>query len=484
MPSDFAGNTLATARDLTLTASVQTLQDYVGPSDLADYYHINLTGRSSINLSLDGLSADADLELLGSDGSLILRSDLGTIQAEAIATTLNAGDYYIRVYPYGLASTNYSLNASATPLPEVPLPPAGTPADWTVMVYLSSDNLERYSLGDFLEMAQIGSSANVNIVVQLDRTAGYDSSFGDWTDTRRGRVLAGDLPTSNWGTSLGEVNMGDANSLGDFVSWGMNTYQANNYALVVWGHGSGTEAGFDDITGDAISANELSTVLARVNNQIDLVAMDACLMAGTEYAYAISNQAEVFVASEELIPGTGYDYRALFSSLTLNPAMTTTQLGSAMVNSYQAYYGTTPTTTLSAINLREMGNLTQTLNQFAQTFMATSTMSDRRALESHRLAATSFENYDADDRDLGRLMQGILGDLTLSAAIRTAAQAVLTAYNTVVVQNYSQIAGYGTGLAIDLQARGTASSSNYGTWSSAFAANTSWDEFQAWWQVA
>ena len=44
-------------------------------------------------------------------------------------------------------------------------------ADWTFMVYMDGDNnLEAAALNDFREMAHVGSTADVNIVVQLDRT--------------------------------------------------------------------------------------------------------------------------------------------------------------------------------------------------------------------------------------------------------------------------------------------------------------------------
>ncbi len=59
-------------------------------------------------------------------------------------------------------------------------------ATWTYMVYMGADtNLEGDALSDFLEMASVGSTSAVNIVVQLDRSDFYDTSFGDWTDTRQ-----------------------------------------------------------------------------------------------------------------------------------------------------------------------------------------------------------------------------------------------------------------------------------------------------------
>jgi len=58
------------------------------------------------------------------------------------------------------------------------------PKEWTILVYMNGDNsLEAEAVNDLNEMEQLGSGERVNIVVQVDRTAGYDSRMDDWTDT-------------------------------------------------------------------------------------------------------------------------------------------------------------------------------------------------------------------------------------------------------------------------------------------------------------
>jgi len=50
-------------------------------------------------------------------------------------------------------------------------------ASWTFMVYLDGDNnLESCGVEDFMEMASVGSNAQVNIVVQFDRGTKSDAS--------------------------------------------------------------------------------------------------------------------------------------------------------------------------------------------------------------------------------------------------------------------------------------------------------------------
>ncbi|BBD58390.1 peptidase [Nostoc sp. HK-01] len=110
---DGAGNTLATARNIGTLSSSQSFQDFVGTIDTNDYYRFNLTQTSNFNLLLNGLSADADVQLLNSTGGLIQGSYGEYSLSESITRTLNAGTYYIRVYPY-TSSTNYNLTLSAT----------------------------------------------------------------------------------------------------------------------------------------------------------------------------------------------------------------------------------------------------------------------------------------------------------------------------------------------------------------------------------
>ncbi len=110
---DKAGNTPSTARNITVGSTTTTYSDWVGSTDSNDYYRFSLNSLSNFNLTLNGLSADADVQVLNSSGTIVGRSENDGTAAESLAGTLNAGTYYIRVYPYGSANTNYNLSLSA-----------------------------------------------------------------------------------------------------------------------------------------------------------------------------------------------------------------------------------------------------------------------------------------------------------------------------------------------------------------------------------
>nr|NCQ97168.1 peptidase S8 [Microcystis aeruginosa W11-03] len=90
-------NTLATARSITIGATPTTYSDFVGSTDTNDYYRFSLGTTSDFSLNLTGLSADADVSLLNSSGSVITSSTNGSTSSESITRQLSAGTYYVRV---------------------------------------------------------------------------------------------------------------------------------------------------------------------------------------------------------------------------------------------------------------------------------------------------------------------------------------------------------------------------------------------------
>lgn len=179
MPLDYAGNTLSAAKSLNITSNTQTLTDWVGSTDINDYYRFSLNSRSSLNLSLNGLSADANVRLLDANGTTIGSSSKGGTTAESIASQLDAGTYYIQVFPYNSANTYYNLNVSAAPV--APVDYAGntlstarnisvgstsTYSDWVGT--LDTNDYYRFSLSDRsslnLTLNNLTADANVRLI--------------------------------------------------------------------------------------------------------------------------------------------------------------------------------------------------------------------------------------------------------------------------------------------------------------------------------
>ena len=78
--------------------------------DEVDYYKFELSEEKNLSISLNKLSADIDLALLDSSGSLIKDSRNKKKKGEKIEEELEPGTYYICVEPKGNARGNYTLN--------------------------------------------------------------------------------------------------------------------------------------------------------------------------------------------------------------------------------------------------------------------------------------------------------------------------------------------------------------------------------------
>ena len=112
----------------------------------------------------------------------------------------------------------------------------GNEKQWTVLVYMAGDNnLDDAALADLDEMKKVGSTPAVDIVAQVDRWGGGHA-------TKRYHLQKGSALDGDSVQDVGETNTGDPAVLGDFLRWGMKSYPAKKYLVILWNHG----AGWDD----------------------------------------------------------------------------------------------------------------------------------------------------------------------------------------------------------------------------------------------
>jgi len=113
--TDNAGNSIDAARDLGILNGTQNLSDYLSPTDRDDYYRFSVLKNTTLNLTLNGLAADANVELIDSSGSVIASSLNPGTTAESLNRSLNSGVYYLRVYRQS-GQTKYNLSLKGTPI--------------------------------------------------------------------------------------------------------------------------------------------------------------------------------------------------------------------------------------------------------------------------------------------------------------------------------------------------------------------------------
>jgi len=300
-------------------------------------------------------------------------------------------------------------------------PPRDNTAEWTVMVYLDADNnLESAGIDDINEMEMVGSTSDVNIVVQIDRIPGYDTSNDNWTNTRRYYITQDFDPyiiNSQLINDLSEQNMGSTETLINFADWTVNNYPAKKYLLVIWNHGGGfrssglaKDIAWDDTNGgDKITMPELeyafSVISTKMGKNIDIVGMDACYMAMIEVAYQIKDYADILVTSEESEPNDGWPYDTILGQLVSYPTVTSNQLAANIVDSYIFSYTVSDEVTQSAIDLSYTDTLADQLSN-----MALAIMNDTLTPANNYInAANSSQHYgDWDFIDLYDFCNNIL----------------------------------------------------------------------------
>ena len=108
-----------------------------------------------------------------------------------------------------------------------------------MLAYLAADNdLEGELLADLAEMERVGSTPGVvEILAQVDRARGQDTSKGNWYGTRRYYVTRGAdrrRINSRLLADLGPTNTGDPGVLESFIRFGAQRYPARATALVLF----------------------------------------------------------------------------------------------------------------------------------------------------------------------------------------------------------------------------------------------------------
>lgn len=301
----------------------------------------------------------------------------------------------IALYFYGA-----SLFGGDMPVPSMPLqeqPQSVIPADtsnlpeWTIIVYADADDevLEGSIWFDVNEMEVIGSTPQVNIVVQLDRAAGGFDGDGNWTDTRRFYVTRDDdlgSITSPVVEYIGEANMSDPQTLIDFATWAMQNYPAKKYALIMSDHGAGWAPGWTDLdSGGHMSLPEITYAVSEIQSRmggqkIELLGFDACLMGMLEVYGSLYPYTNYMVASQEVEPSPGWAYAGWLERLVQNPTVDGRALSQYIVSSYivedvalsifrspAEIADMEADTTLTAVESARIPDVIRAMNQFTTT---------------------------------------------------------------------------------------------------------------------
>ncbi|MEG4215090.1 S8 family serine peptidase [Microcoleus sp. Pol14C6] len=124
------GNSFLTAHNVVGVQNGSiSLTEFVGTVDIDDFYRFDTNTNSNFSLRLDGLTADADVDLIqdrNSNGVFDLGESIGSSFESGTTpdvinlSNLAPGTYYVQVSSYSGNFTTYNLTISATPVPVLP----------------------------------------------------------------------------------------------------------------------------------------------------------------------------------------------------------------------------------------------------------------------------------------------------------------------------------------------------------------------------
>jgi hypothetical protein len=411
---------------------------------------------------------------------------------------------------------------------------------WTMMVYMAGDNgkifdtdrgriklmAEMTTVGyrDLMEMGTVGTTDNVAITCLFDT---QDIAY--LVEVRKGRGMADSAVQQ-----VPEVNTGAPETLQAFIIESMKAYPADHYALVIWNHGTGwldvdsysavrafdptgksnpplfratpqkLTAGdttrpiaYDDSSMDFLDSQDLRAALAaaqaETGERLDLIGMDACLMAMIEGGRELAGFADYFVASQEVEPMAGWPYGPIIAALDGEPGLAAAKFADVIVEEFTKSYGGATreehTVTQSAIVLARTATTEELCATLVSAMLDDATPTLRRLARRARDETLTFE--DRSYRDLGDFAAKLtaLTEWDNYPAVTTAAVALhdhlIARDETGPILKVGFLPDYerATGMSVYLPGAipETEREKILGTYRElAFAQNTGWDKLVGW----
>jgi len=367
---------------------------------------------------------------------------------------------------------------------------------WLFLNYIAADcNLTEFQLKNIDQQEKVGSDKNTHIAAFIDIGNKTNPFKEGWQNCRQYYIIKDLTPNkikSELVKEYGPIDMANPNTLRNFVVEAMNNYPADHVALILNDHGGGfTGAMSDDGSGGFMSIPQIKQALTEAEKitgkKIDILGFDACLMAETEVAYELKDNARILLASEENEGGPGWTYDSMLGGKTLSTAIKKTQdilkhkinvgpeeFAKIVVDVNREHSSDIPT--FSATDLTKINSLKESLNTLAK---AIKKSSDK---ENIRTAIGKAESYGGgwlpyrDIHDLIDVCNKIV-ETSTDKNVREAAKLVINSVENAVIANANDPDSHPESHGLSIYAPLTYSNQiGYKYGDLQFARDTEWDE--------
>ena len=283
---------------------------------------------------------------------------------------------------------------------------------WLVQWYVCGTDLETQggaATADIQELLNVKLPANVKFLIQTGGTNQWQNNVVSSGALERYLYTSDGLERL---ATLNDADMGDVNTLADFIRFGKDNYQADHKVFVFWDHGGGSAVGIclDERTGNMLSLNDLRAAFTAAyepsaeNPPFELIGFDACLMATYDTVNTLDGLTRYVTASEEVEPGIGWNYTGWVGALAENPAMGGAKLGQVICDTYMSAcesYWADDTATLSVIDLSKLPYLRNAYESFGLEALRAAHKNPRNFFANFGRGAAQAENYGGNTRQTG-----------------------------------------------------------------------------------
>ena len=324
---------------------------------------------------------------------------------------------------------------------------AGT---WAIYWYLCGSDLEsdaEAATMDLYELQCASLPENVQVIIE---TGGAREWYHEDVEAgQQGRYLY-DSDGLTFLEAQPEADMGDPETLADFLSFCKENFPADHTMFLLWNHGGGSVSGaaFDEIYDyDSLTLDEMYQAFGSVyelseeNPPFDIVGFDTCLMATIDTAWMLSDVSHYLVASEEMEPGCGWSYDKWVQTLGDHPGIDGATLGQVICDSYMEGcedIGMEQEATLSVVDLQKIQPLLNAYDDLGKEAL-TLACEDSTFFAEFGRRAVQTENYGGNTPDQGYTNMVDMGHLVRNSEdlLPETAQAVLDALEECVIYNVS-----------------------------------------------
>lgn len=210
----------------------------------------------------------------------------------------------------------------------------------TLMIYMAGSDLESGSgLGSYELESIVPENTNLedlNVILLAGGSKKWHNDFISENETSIFELTSDGFKKIKQNDVK---NMGESQTLSEFLNYVYENYKTDEYDLLFWNHGGAVDGNeYDELnSSDNLSLLEVKEAFTSSpfkNKKLELVIYRTCLNGTIEYANILKDYANYMVASEEVTVGMqGYSPLTFISKI--NKETSTVDIGKMMINTYK-----------------------------------------------------------------------------------------------------------------------------------------------------